>query len=153
MSKASWEHYSHPADIGIRGFGPTKEQAFAQAALALTAIVAELQTVEPKTQIEISCPPPRLTATGAGAGQDQDDEFLFVDWLNAIIYQMATRQMLFSKFQVSIENNRLAAKAWGEKINVKKHSPAVEVKAATFADLKVKQNINGMWMVQCVVDV
>jgi len=137
---AHWEHYSHPADIGIRGFGATKEEAFAQAALALTAVVADLKTVEPKEEVKISC-------------QDQDDEFLFVDWLNAVIYEMATQQMLFSRFEVSVENERLSASAFGEKIDVKKHSPAVEVKAATYTDLKVRQNKNGDWMVQCVVDV
>jgi len=137
---AHWEHYSHPADIGIRGFGATKEEAFAQAALALTAVVADLKTVEPKEEVKISC-------------QDQDNEFLFVDWLNAVIYEMATQQMLFSRFEVSVENERLSASAFGEKIDVKKHSPAVEVKAATYTDLKVRQNKNGDWMVQCVVDV
>jgi len=29
----------------------------------------------------------------------------------------------------------------------------VEVKAATYADLKIRQNKNGSWMVQCIVDV
>ncbi len=140
MGEARWEHYSHPADMGIRGFGPSKAEAFAQAGLALTAIVTDLQTVQPKRWVEISY-------------QDQDDEFLFVAWLNAIIYQMATQQMLFSRFEVSIDNNQLQAKAWGEKINVKKHSPAVEVKAATFTDLKVKQADDGTWIAQCVVDV
>ena len=90
MTNAYWEHYSHPADIGIRGFGPTKEEAFAQAALALTAIIADLKTVEPKEEVKISC-------------QEQDDELLFVDWLNALIYEMATRQMLFSRFEVRID--------------------------------------------------
>jgi len=137
---AHWEHYSHPADIGIRGFGATKEEAFAQAALALTAIVADLETVEPKEEVKISC-------------QEQDDEFLFVNWLNALIYEMATQRMLFSRFEVSVKNERLSARVFGEKINVKKHTPAVEVKAATYTDLKVGQSKNGDWVVQCVVDV
>jgi len=140
MTNAYWEHYSHPADIGIRGFGPSKEEAFTQAALGLTAIIADLKTVEPKVEVKISC-------------QDQDDEFLFVDWLNAVIYEMATRQMLFSRFEVSVENERLSARVFGEKIDVKRHSPVVEVKAATYTDLKVGQDKNGDWVVQCVVDV
>jgi len=126
--------------MGIRGVGPTKEQAFAQAALALTAIITDLQKVVPRELVEIIC-------------QEQDDELLFVSWLNALIYEIATRGMLFSKFEVNIANNQLSAKAWGEKIDVKKHSPTVEVKAATYADLKVQQNKNGSWLVQCIVDV
>lgn len=126
--------------MGIRGFGPSKDEAFAQAALALTAIVAELQTIQAKEPVEIGC-------------EDPDDELLFVNWLNAIIYEMATRHMLFSQFEVSIDDGRLRAIAWGEKMDVRKHRPAVEVKAATYADLKVKQNDDGTWVVQDVVDV
>ncbi|MCJ7779102.1 MAG: archease [Sedimentisphaerales bacterium] len=140
MSKARWEHYSHPADVGIRGFGPTKEQAFAQAGLALTAVITDLKTVEPKQPVKITC-------------REQDDELLFVDWLNALIYEMATRRMLFSKFEVGIKDKELRAKAWGEKIDLKKHNPVVEVKAATYADLKVLQSKDGSWLAQCIVDV
>jgi SHS2 domain-containing protein len=61
--------------------------------------------------------------------------------------------MLFGKFEISIENGQLQAKAWGEKIDVKKHSPSVEVKAATYADLKVEQDKEGSWSVQCIIDV
>ncbi|MFQ6036112.1 MAG: archease [Sedimentisphaerales bacterium] len=140
MSNAYWQHYSHPADMGIRGVGPTKEQAFCQAALALTAVITDLQKVVPKEAVEIKC-------------EEQDDELLFVDWLNALLYEMAIRGMLFSKFEINIKDNRLHAKAWGQKLDVKKHRPAVEVKAATYADLKVQQNKNGSWLVQCIVDV
>ncbi len=148
MSKARWEHYSHPADVGIRGFGPTKEQAFAQAGLALTAVITDLKTVEPKKPVKITC-------------REQDDELLFVNWLNALIYEMATRRMLFSKFEVGIKDKsacrladkELRAKAWGEKIDLKKHNPVVEVKAATYADLKVLQSKDGSWLAQCIVDV
>lgn len=34
-----WAHLGHPADIGVRGCGPTREAAFEQAALALTAVI------------------------------------------------------------------------------------------------------------------
>ena len=150
MSKTYWQHYSHPADMGIRGVGQTKEQAFAQAALALTAVITDLNRVEPKEVIEISC-------------EEQDDELLFVSWLNALIFEMATRSMLFSKFEVKIKDSVLSANVYGEKIDLKKHNPAVEVKAATYTDLKVRQfgteftvegqNKDGGWMAQCIVDV
>ena len=42
-----WEHFPHDADVGIRGIGPTKADAFAQAAVALTAIIAEPATIRP----------------------------------------------------------------------------------------------------------
>ncbi len=140
MSNAYWEHYQHPADMGIRGFGPSLAEAFEQAALALTAVITDLQTIEPKEKVEINC-------------QEQDNELLFVGWLNALLYEMATRRMLFGRFKVKVENGQLIASAWGEPINVNKHEPVVEVKAATYGDLKVKQDKNGNWMAQCIVDV
>ncbi len=140
MSKAYWEHYSHPADMGVRGFGKTKAEAFEQAALAMTAIVSELLKIELRDNIEICC-------------EQDDEQMLFAGWLNAVIYEMATRKMLFGSFEVTIDGNRLKAKLAGEKINLKKHRPAVEVKAATFMDLEVKKTEDDLWMAQCIVDI
>lgn len=140
MSKAYWEHYSHPADMGVRGFGKTKGEAFEQAAMALTAIVADLRKIEPAEQIEIVC-------------EQDDEQMLFAGWLNAVIYEMATRKMLFGKFEVTIDGERLKAKLAGEKIDIKKHQPTIEVKAATFMDLEVKKTENGLWKAQCIVDI
>jgi len=140
MSKAYWEHYSHPADMGVRGFGKTKAEAFEQAALAMTAIVSELKKIGLKDNVEICC-------------EQDDEQMLFADWLNAVIYEMATRKMLFGRFEVIIDGNRLKAKLAGEKIDVKKHRPVVEIKAATFMDLKVEKTKNNLWMAQCIVDI
>lgn len=140
MNNTYWEHYPHPADMGIRGFGPTKENAFEQAALAMTAVIADLKNIEQKKQVEISC-------------REDNDEMLLLSWLNAVIYEMASRKMLFSRFDVTIKDNKLHSKIAGEKINVQKHSPAVEVKAATFMDLQVKQTEDGSWMAQCIIDI
>ena len=135
-----WEHFSHQADIGVRGIGTSREEAFEQAALALTAVVTDPQTVRPKEAVEIACEAP-------------DDELLLVDWLNALIYEMATRHMLWSRFTVRIEGRRLQATAWGEKTDVARHQPTVEVKGATYTNMSVRQDETGAWLAQCVVDV
>lgn len=140
MKKVRWEHYPHPADMGIRGFGRTKEEAFAQAALAITAIITDPQTVEPKESVQITC-------------REQEDDLLLFDWLNALLYEMATRHVLFSRYDITIAGEQLKATAWGESIDIARHQPAVEVKAATFADLKVRREKDGNWVAQCIVDV
>jgi SHS2 domain-containing protein len=134
-----WEHFHHESDIGVRGIGATKEKAFEQAALALTAVITE-EEIKPEMRVDISL-------------EEADLEFLLADWLNALIFEIATRSMLFSKFEVVIENSSLRAQAWGEPVNVEKHQPAVEVKGATFTELSVKEIPGGGWMAQCVVDV
>jgi len=134
-----WEHFPHEADVGIRGIGSTKPEAFEQAALALTAIVADLSTVHARDLVRIRCDAP-------------DDELLFAEWLNCLIYEMASRKMLFSRFSVRLDGAHLAGEAWGEAVDRSRHHPAVEVKGATYTSLEVAQ-VNGNWMAQTVVDV
>lgn len=137
---AHWQHFSHQADIGIAAVAPQLAAAFEQAALGLTAVICEPSRVAPRTVVEIACAAP-------------DSELLLVDWLNALIFEMATRHMLFSRFEVHLDGNRLRARAWGEEVDVVRHQPAVEVKGATYTELKVCQQPDGLWRVQCVVDV
>jgi tRNA nucleotidyltransferase (CCA-adding enzyme) len=135
-----WEHYPHDADIGVRGVGSTIEEAFEQAALALIAVITDPQQVAPLEEVEIRCDAP-------------DEELLLAEWLNALIWQMAVRRMLFSRFAVQISDHHLHAIVRGEEINQAKHYPAVEVKGATYTDLRVERDETGAWLAQCVVDV
>lgn len=125
--------------MGVRGFGDTLEEAFAQAALALTAIVCEPEKVAAREPVEIRCEAP-------------DPELLLVDWLNALVYEMAFRHLLFSRFEIRIENGCLKAQVWGEALDRTRHQPAVEVKGATFTALAVRREPDGRWVAQCVVD-
>jgi SHS2 domain-containing protein len=134
-----WEHFPHGADVGVRGFGASKAEAFAQAALAMTAVIADPATVEPREAVAVQCEAP-------------DDELLLADWLNSIVYEMATRKMLFSRFAVRFNGPLLSGEAWGERIDVARHHPAVEVKGATYTALRVARDPDG-WVAQTVVDV
>lgn len=137
---ARWEHFPHDADIGVRGLGATLEQAFEQAALALTAVITDLAIVAPREMIQLACMAPNA-------------ELLLADWLNSLIFEMITRNMLFSRFKVHLEGNHLTAQVWGEALVVTLHHPAVEIKGATYTELKVAQQPGGGWLAQCVVDV
>jgi len=138
VSGAGWEHFPHDADVGVRGFGATPADAFAQAALALTAVVTRAP-VEPLSPIEVRCRAPDL-------------ELLFVDWLNTIIYEMAVRNMLFARFDVKIEDTALQAVLWGEPVDVARHAPACEPKGATYTALRVARD-GDCWSAACIVDV
>jgi len=135
-----WEHFHHEADVGVRGIGPTRADAFAQAATAMTAVVTDPESVVDRTPVAISCQAP-------------EDALLLADWLNALILEMAVRHVLFRRFEVAIEDGRLEATAWGEAVDVARHQPAVELKGATYTALDVRQRPDGWWVAQCVVDV
>jgi tRNA nucleotidyltransferase (CCA-adding enzyme) len=139
--QSRWEHFEHGADIGVRGIGPSMSSAFEQAALALTGVITDPALVRPAEPVVMACDAP-------------SDDILFVDWLNALIYEMATRRMLFARFEVSIDGaHRLRATAWGERVDPRRHEPAVEVKGATHTALGVTCDPAGAWTAQCIVDV
>jgi SHS2 domain-containing protein len=135
-----WEHFHHEADIGVLGRGSSREAAFEEAAVALTAVITDPDTVSCRESVTVECEAPDL-------------ELLFVDWLNALVYEMATRRMLFCRFSVGLDGTRLHAIACGESINVTRHQPAAEVKGATYTELEVCEDRPGEWRAQCVVDV
>ena len=136
---AYWEHFPHEADIGVRGVGPSEAAAFEQAALALTAVLVEPATVRAARAVPIRCAAP-------------DHELLLVDWLNALVYEMAVQGVLFSRFEVTLAEHGLSATAWGEPYDPTRHSAAVEVKGATYTGLAVYRE-GGRWVAECVVDV
>lgn len=140
LVSSHWEHFAHGADIGVRGIGKTKAEAFEQAALALTAVVTDPPQIIPRVEVPVW-------------RESTDSEALLVEWLNALVYEMAVRQMLFGRFTVRLQGNRLNASAWGEPVDIARHQPAVEVKGATYTSLFVGQNTEGDWIAQCVVDV
>lgn len=135
-----WEHFAHVADIGVRGHGDTLAAAFAAAALGLTAVVVDPARVRAQERVGVAC-------------SAADLEVLFYDWLNAVVLQMATQRMLFSRFDVRVEGGRLMADLYGEPVDVARHAPAVEVKGATFTELAVRREPDGSWLAQCVLDV
>jgi SHS2 domain-containing protein len=134
-----WEHFAHGADIGVRGIGATPAEAFEQAALAMTAVVADPDAVRPLQRVDIEC-------------EAADVELLLAEWLNRIVCEMSARHMLFRRFAVRLEGTRLHGAAWGEPVDRERHRPAVEIKGATYTALRVAEE-SGRWLAQTVVDV
>lgn len=134
------ELFPHDADIGVRGIGPTPASAFEQAAVALAMAVTDLRSIALRDMVEVTC-------------EAADLRFLLLDWLNAVIYEMSARQMVFGRFAVTLEGSRLRGRAWGDPVDPARHQPVVEPKGATLTALKVEQRGDGAWVAQTVVDV
>lgn len=114
--------------------------AFAGAACALTAVITDPDVVRPREAVIVRCSNP-------------DPELLLTDWLNGLIYEMSTRRMLFSRFDVLIDDGELTATARGEPVDRRRHQPRVEAKGATYTALRVAREDDGRWLAQCVIDV
>ena len=70
-----WTQFAHQGDVGIRGYGASAGEAFENAARAMTSVVTPIGLLSAKETTRIRCQAPNL-------------EILFVDWLNALIYEM-----------------------------------------------------------------
>ncbi len=140
MKGLGWEHFEHEADIGLRVIAPDRATVFQLMGEALTAVVTAPELVRLEQERVIRCEAP-------------DDALLLVDWLNALIYDMATEHMLFGAWQVQLAGQRLTARVRGEPVDRQRHQPAVEVKGATYTALRMECDPAGIWHAQCVVDV
>jgi SHS2 domain-containing protein len=134
-----YETFEHEADVGIRGFGSSVEEAFQNAAAALYSVMVNIQAVEPKEERSVTVTAP-------------DRELLLVEWLNALLSLSDIERMVFSKFEVAMEGAQLTGTAWGEGLDRARHEPHVEVKGATYHMLSVTER-EGRYTAQCVVDV
>ncbi len=137
--RVPYETFEHGADIGIRGFGDSMEEAFENAAVALYSVMVNVEVIGSREMRRIAVTAP-------------DNELLLVEWLNALLGLSDVERLVFSTFAVKIEGTSLTGTAWGEPLDRERHEAHVEVKGATYHMLSVTV-YDGRHVAQCVVDV
>src|SRR5262245_20971843 len=135
-----YETFEHTADLGLRIRAANLDQLFAEAAEALfSAIVEDLSAVEPKQRLDVQL-------------QGDDRALLLFDWLNELLFRFDTEHLLFGKFEVRLKDDNLNGAAWGQPLDLSRHSLSHEVKAITYHGLRVEQEANG-WLAEVIVDI
>ncbi|HZP00747.1 MAG TPA: archease [Terriglobia bacterium] len=138
MPRFRW--LAHTADIGFEAFGRTREEVFANSALALADLVIEPDDVQPQEEITIQV-------------EGRDAESLLVNWLSEILYLHDSEKWLLREFEILKLNDRsLLAKARGEKFDRARHRIKLMVKAITYHQLKLEKTPEG-WRAQVYVDI
>jgi len=135
-----WERFQQDAHVGVRGRGPTRGDAFAQAAVALTTMMHPANEVRPLEPVEV-----RLSAP--------TDEDLLVRWLEAVVGEMRARGMLFSHYDVAIEGYDLRATLWGEHLSAEPGQVMPRVDGIKPVRMRVGRRPGGTWVAQCAVEV
>ena len=119
-----FEFLEHTADVYIRAYGRTMEEAYENSALAMFEVMTDTDKVallrEEPLEVEA-----------------EDQYALLYDWLEALLVKFETEGMLYSKFQITDwketeEIFKFKAKVWGEKFDSQKHPQKVGVKAVTY---------------------
>ena len=119
-----YEEIEHTADVGIRAYGRSLDELFANAAEGMFSLIADLTAVKPVGDIEV-----RLKA--------DDIPTLFLRWLSELLYVHETQRLLFSSFQVHVDGTTLQGHARGEAIDKKRHELKLVIKAVTRHGLTV----------------
>ncbi len=127
------------ADVAVEVWANTIEGLFCDSALAISEVMVDTATVEPRIEREISL------------GSNSLDMLLY-DFLSEIVYLKDAQSLLFSKFEVKIDDLNLEAKLWGENINREKHNLRIDVKAVTLYRFNLYYE-NGLWRAEFVLDI
>jgi SHS2 domain-containing protein len=141
MKRFEW--VEHPSDVGFRAYGRDLPEAFENAALALFEVMVDTSEVGPREEVKVEL-------------EAEDEEALLYDWLDRLIYLHDSKDMVMSKFMVTISRIKggfkLNAQAWGERFDPKKHPERTAVKAMTYHMMEIKHEKNRC-SVQAVVDI
>ena len=124
----------------MRAYGGDLKELFKNSALGMFEIIADLEDVKPETSLTI--------AVGAITREE-----LLIEWLRELLYQYNTQEILFKNFEIEkITDNRINAKAWGEKFNHQRHNLKMEIKAVTYHKLRVEK-VKDYWLGEVIFDV
>lgn len=132
MKKAGFEFREHTADVQVRSWGHSLEEAFSQTAYSLMAtITPDLKKINPKIEKKITI-------------KAEDKEALLFDFLSEFLYIFDVDELVFSQIYVSKiekfnDNYKLQATLKGEKFDLDKHEIGIEVKAITYSFMNIEE--------------
>ena len=135
-----YEEIPHTADIAIRARGKDLRELFENAAFGMFDIIADLEGL--KTSISVDT---TLKAVSK--------EELLIAWLDELLYNFYTKGIIFSTFEIaSINETEIIARSHGRLVGDNRNRLKREIKAATFHDLAIKENSEGL-SVEIIFDV
>jgi len=140
MPKYEYDDTIAIGDCAYRAYGETLEDLFANAALAATACMVDLETVDTTLEHRIEI-------------EAENSSDLLYNWLEEIVFLKDARDLFLTDFSIEIfDNNRkLKATGRGEKINRDKHGINGDIKAVTMYRFSLKKCAGG-WEAFIVLD-
>jgi SHS2 domain-containing protein len=136
----TFETIEHTADVGIVAYGATLPELFETVAEGMFSFIVDAATVESRAWMER-----RVEA--------DDLEGLLVAWLNDLITMLHAEEFVPKVFVVDeISEDRLRATVHGEPVDPSRHRFRLDVKAATYHMLDIRESAGG-WSARVIFDV
>jgi len=139
----SYEFLPHTADVKFRAYGGTLEEAFENAAYALTDVVTNHKKVKPLVEKSISV-------------KSENKEALLYDFLEQFLILLDSEGFLLHELKalkIKEENGklRLSAKVVGDN-NPSRYKIETSIKAVTYEEMFIRQE-KGKWILQVILDI
>ena len=137
-----YEFIEHTADIAIRAYGDTLEDAFAEAAQGMFDIITDSATVESVTPFEFTI-------------EAMDREALLVSFLSRLIATHEIERIVLGHFDVRFADaNSLRVTAWAVPFDAHHYGRGTQVKGVSYHMLELREPTAGAEaMVQVLFDI
>ncbi len=140
MSYLRYRSIDHTADLGLQVWGRTLPELYANAAEGMCALYFDLPAVEPREKRTV-------------AVQGHDREEVLVAWLGELLYRIEVEHFLPCRFDIhALDATHLEAEVAGETFDPTRHRWRTGIKAATYHDLHITQNREGLWTATVIFD-
>ncbi|MBI3034401.1 archease [Candidatus Woesearchaeota archaeon] len=139
-----YEFLEHTADAKFRAYGKNLQEAFANAAIAMTNIMFDTEKIKPLLNRAVDI-------------KGDDLKSLLVNFLSEFVYLLDAEGFILGRIASLTINKtsqgyRLAAIAKGDKYS-DKYETMGDVKAVTYAEMEIREEDKGKCWVQVVVDI
>jgi len=136
-----YEYLPHTADVKFKSYGKTLEEAFSNAALALTEVITDYNKVEAKVEKTIEI-------------ESEDEKALLYDFLEQFIVLLDSESFLLNSIkELNIKKGKklkLKAIIIGD-TEIDKYKTETHIKAVTYQEMEIKKE-NSKYMLQVVLD-
>jgi len=135
----AFEIIEHTADVGIIARGRTLPEVFANAAAGMMSFLIPRDAVRP-------------AETRRVAVEADDRDGLLVAWLNELLLLLNGEGFVPREFRIErLTDTDLEADVAGEPVDPQRHQFRLDVKAATYHQLEIRQN--RFWQARVIFDV
>jgi SHS2 domain-containing protein len=136
-----YEFGEHTADIIVRGFGATLEEAFAATAEGMFGVMTDRSPIDQRETVTLSV-------------ESIDLEALLITFLSKLILVFEIDGYVLGDISVSFTGpHSLTAVGRGEKFNREKHGHGIVVKGASYHMLSISAPASGECTVQVLLDI
>lgn len=129
MGESGRRFLEHMSDVYVEAYGPTMEDAFREAGLALFDVVSDTKDVNPKLEREV-------------CAEGFDMHSLLYNWLEQLLLLFELEGFLASSIEVhTIERSddvfRIKATVKGEIFDPSRHKHGIGIKSVTYALMEI----------------